>query len=197
MPGLREELVTALIRSLPKNLRVSFVPAPNKAKEFLAAVPAGEEPLLDALERWLRSTTGVVVPREAWDWSKVAAHLQPTYRVVDDGGTEQARGKDLEALKAPLRPQFEQALEEVATDSGLARTGETTWAFGTLDESATLTRAGHRVTVFPALVDEGPTVGLGVFGSTDEAEARHRLGVRRLLLLALDAPLGLGAARRR
>ena len=165
VPGLREELVTSLIRSLPKNLRVSFVPAPNKAKEFLAAVPAGEEPLLDALERWLRSTTGVVVPREAWDWSKVAPHLRPTYRVVDDGGTEQARGKDLEALKAPLRPQFEQAMEEVAADAGLARTGETTWAFGTLDESATLTRAGHRVTVFPALVDEGATVGLGVFGS--------------------------------
>ena len=196
VPGLREELVTSLIRSLPKNLRVSFVPAPNKAKEFLAAVPAGEEPLLDALERWLRSTTGVVVPREAWDWSKIAPHLQPTYRVVDDGGTEQARGKDLEALKAPLRPQFEQAMEEVATDAGLARSGETTWAFGTLDESATLTRAGHRVTVFPALVDEGATVGLGVFGSTDEAEARHRLGVRRLLLLALVAPLGRGAARR-
>ena len=108
--------------------------------------------------------------------------------MVDDGGTEQARGKDLEALKAPLRPQFEQAMEEVAADTGLARSGETTWAFGTLDESATLTRAGHRVTVFPALVDEGATVGLGVFGSTDEAEARHRLGVRRLLLLALDLP---------
>ena len=171
------------------------MPAPNKAKEFLAAVPAGEEPLLDALERWLRSTTGVVVPREAWDWSKIAPHLQPTYRVVDDGGTEQARGKDLEALKAPLRPQFEQAMEEVASDAGLARSGETTWAFGTLDESATLTRAGHRVTVFPALVDEGATVGLGVFGSTDEAEARHRLGVRRLLLLALLAPVGRRAAR--
>ncbi|WP_298511840.1 ATP-dependent RNA helicase HrpA [uncultured Nocardioides sp.] len=188
VPGLREELVTALIRSLPKNLRVSFVPAPNKAREFLAAVPAGEEPLLDALERWMRATTGVVVPREAWDWSKVAPHLQPTYRVVDEEGAEQARGKDLEALKAPLRPQFERALEEVATDTGLARTGETTWTFGTIEESATLTRAGHRVTVFPALVDEGGTVGLGVFGSTDEAQARHRLGLRRLVLFAIRFP---------
>ena len=33
-------------------------------------------------------------------------------------------------VEAPLRPQFEQALEEVATDAGLARSGETTWAFG-------------------------------------------------------------------
>ena len=188
VPGLREELVTALIRSLPKNLRVSFVPAPNKAKEFLAAVPPGEEPLLDALERWMRSTTGVVVPREAWDWAKVPAHLQPTYRVLDDSGTEQARGKDLESLKAPLRPQFEQALSVAASESGLARTGETTWVFGDLPESETLTRAGHRVTVFPGLSDEGRTVGLAVFGTEDEAAARHRLGVVRLLLLNAGGP---------
>jgi ATP-dependent helicase HrpA len=37
-------------------------------------------------------------------------------------------------------------------------------------------------------VDEGSTVGLGVFGSTDEAEAQHRLGVRRLVLLGLTLP---------
>jgi ATP-dependent helicase HrpA len=189
VPGLREELVTSLIRSLPKHLRVSFVPAPNKAREFLAAVPPGEEPLLDALERWCRSTTGVVVPREAWDWSKVPEHLRPTYRVVDDEGREQARGKDLEALKEPLRPTFAQAIAEVATDSGLARTGETTWAFGTVDPSFTQKRAGHEVQVFPALVDEGATVGLQVFGSADEQEARHRLGVRRLLLLQIPTPV--------
>src|SRR5690606_26359878 len=64
VPGLREELVTHLIRSLPKNLRVSFVPAPDTSRRFLAAVPPGEEPLLDALERFLRSATGVHVPRE-------------------------------------------------------------------------------------------------------------------------------------
>ena len=187
VPGLREELVTALIRSLPKNLRVSFVPAPDKAREFLRTVPAGEEPLLDALERWCRATTGVVVPREAWDWSKVPEHLRPTYRVVDEQGREQARGKDLEALKQPLRGQFQQAMDEVATDSGLARTGETAWVFGDLPASITQTRAGHEVTAYPGLVDEGSSVGLEVVGSAEERDARHRLGVRRLVLLGLDA----------
>ncbi|MEN8705095.1 MAG: ATP-dependent RNA helicase HrpA [Nocardioides marinisabuli] len=186
VPGLREELVTSLIRSLPKNLRVSFVPAPDKAREFLRSTPPGEEPLLDALERWCRATGGVVVPREAWDWTKVPEHLRPTYRVVDDRGREQARGKDLEALKAPLRGQFTQALADVASDSGLARTGETTWVFGDLEASFTQKRAGHEVTAYPGLVDEGATVGLQVAGSEDERDARHRLGVRRLLLLDLD-----------
>ncbi|WP_205471549.1 ATP-dependent RNA helicase HrpA [Nocardioides sp. SYSU D00038] len=189
VPGLRHELVTSLIRSLPKNLRVSLVPAPDRAREFLAAVPPGDEPLLDALERWCRATTGVVVPREAWDWSKVPEHLRPTYRVLDDEGREQARGKDLEALKEPLRPQFAAALAEAADDSGLARTGETTWAFGTLAESFTQQRAGHDVRGYPTLVDEGATVGLQVVGSPAEQEARHRLGVRRLLLLEVPSPV--------
>ena len=146
---------------------------------------AGDEPLLDALERYLRSTTGVVVPRGAWDWEKVPEHLRPTYRVVDDAGAEQARGKDLEALKAPLQPEFDAALAEVASDVGLSATGQTTWSFGSIEESVVQRRAGHEVRGFPALVDEGGSVGLGVFGSADEAEARHRLGVRRLLLLGM------------
>ena len=185
VPGLREELVVALIRSLPKQLRVHVVPAPNTAREFLAAVPPGEEPLLDALERHLLATVGLVVPREAWDWAKVPDHLRPTFRVVDEEGREAARGKDLEALKAPLRPQFAEALAEVAGDAGLTSTGQTTWTFGVLEESVVHKRAGHQVVAHPALVDEGGTVGLGVFGSRAEADARHRDGVRRLVLAGL------------
>ncbi|WP_372728831.1 ATP-dependent RNA helicase HrpA [Nocardioides sp.] len=195
VPGLREELVTSLIRSLPKNLRVNFVPAPNTARDFLAAVPAGEEPLLDALERYLRASTGVVVPREAWDWSKVAEHLRPTYRVLDDQGREQARGKDLEALKEPLRPTFAKAMAEVASDSGIARNGETSWTFGTIEGSFTQKRAGHEVRGHPGLVDEGASVGLRVFGSEAEQEAHHRLGVRRLLLLTTASPVKAVLAR--
>ncbi len=183
VPGLREELVAGLIRSLPKNLRVAVVPAPNTAREFLAVVPAGEEPLLDALERYLRSAKGVVVPREAWDWSKVGEHLRPTYRVVGEDGGEQARGKDLEALKEPLRPQFAAAVAEIAADT--TATGQTRWTFGALPAEQTWKRAGHEVRGFPALDDEGSSVGLTVCGTAGEAEARHRAGVARLLLLAL------------
>ena len=43
---------------------------------------------------------------------------------------------------------------------------------------------------FPTLVDEGSTVGLRVAASADEQEANHRLGVRRLLLLAVPSPVG-------
>ncbi len=186
VPGLREELVTALIRSLPKPLRVTFVPAPDVAREFLAAVPAGEEPLLDALERYLRARSGLLVPREAWDLERVPPHLRPTYRVVDDSGHVVASGKDLGALKQPLRGRFEEALEEAAAER--TTTGQTAWTFGSITPSFEQARAGHQVLGFPALVDEGASVGLRVFGSEAAQESAHRHGVRRLLALTCPDP---------
>ena len=190
VPGLRHELVTAMIRSLPKQLRVNFVPAPDVARRFLEAVPPGEEPLVPALSRYLRSLTGVHVPESAWDERKVPDHLRPTFRVIDDGGQEVGTGKDLEALKQPLRPSFDAAMRQVAEESGVSASAQTSWTFGTIEPSFTRTRAGHEVRGFPALVDEGSTVGLRVMASADEQEAHHRLGVRRLLSLAVPSPAG-------
>ncbi len=188
VPGLRHDLVTALIRSLPKQLRVNFVPAPDVARRFLDAVPAGEEPLVPALSRYLRSLSGVHVPEDAWDLAKVPDHLRPTFRILDEDGTALASGKDLEALKQPLRPSLDRAMHQVADESGLTTTGQTGWTFGTIEQSFTRTRAGHEVHGFPTLVDEGASVGLRVVASAEEQEARHRLGVRRLLLLAVPSP---------
>jgi ATP-dependent RNA helicase HrpA len=158
------------------------------ARRFLEAVPPGEEPLVPALSRYLRSLTGVHVPEEAWDETKVPDHLRPTFRVLDDQGREVGVGKDLDALKQPLQPSFDRAMRQVADESGVSATGQTTWTFGTIEPSFTQTRAGHEVRGFPTLVDEGGTVGLRVAASADEQEAHHRLGVRRLVLLAVPSP---------
>ena len=42
VPALREELVTALIKSLPKDLRRNFVPAPDTARAVLDALDPGD-----------------------------------------------------------------------------------------------------------------------------------------------------------
>ncbi len=188
VPGMREELVTALIRSLPKQLRVNFVPAPNVAKEFLAVASPGEEALLPALTRFLRGRSGLAVPAEAWDWAKVPDHLRPTFRVIDETGKVVGEGKDLDTLKAPLRPKFQQAMADAASSSGLDVTGATTWSFGAIERTFTQTRAGHDVRGFPGLVDEGGSVGLVVFGAEPERDASHLLGLRRLLMLAVPSP---------
>jgi ATP-dependent helicase HrpA len=201
VPGLRHELVVALIRSLPKQLRTSFVPVPDVARDFLAATSPGRGSLLDELERYLRGKTGVVVPREAWNLSRIPEHLRPTFSVVDESGAELARGKDLEALRASLRPRLTEAIADAGSASGLDVSGQRSWSFGTLPRTYRRSRAGHEVVGYPALVDEGATVGVRVLASDEEQAASHRRGLRRLLMLSVPSPAkaladGLGNAEK-
>ncbi|WP_341720213.1 ATP-dependent RNA helicase HrpA [Micromonospora sp. FIMYZ51] len=186
VPGLREELVIALIRSLPKPVRRNFVPVPDYARAALAAITPGEEPLLDALTRQLRRMTGVTVPREAWEPSKLPPHLRVTFRVLGEDDKPVAEGKDLPALQRQLKAEVRQVVAAAAPD--VARTGLTTWEFGTVPRTIEQVRAGYAVTAYPALVDEGATVGVKVFDSAAEQEAAHWAGTRRLLRLNVPAP---------
>ncbi|MFI1196741.1 ATP-dependent RNA helicase HrpA [Micromonospora sp. NPDC020750] len=186
VPGLREEMVIALIRSLPKPVRRNFVPVPDYARAALAAITPGEEPLLDALTRQLRRMTGVTVPRDAWEPAKLPAHLRVSFRVLDEENKPVAEGKDLPALQRQLRQEVRQVVAAAAPE--VARTGLTQWGVGTLPRTIEQVRAGYAVTAYPALVDEGQTVGVKVFDSEAEQAAAHWAGTRRLLRLTVPSP---------
>ncbi|MGY1680756.1 ATP-dependent RNA helicase HrpA [Geodermatophilus sp. SYSU D01176] len=185
VPGLREELVTALLRTLPKQLRRALVPIPDRVREVLPRI-APTEPLLPALERELRRAAGVVVPPDAWAPDQVPGHLRATFRVVDDRHRPLASGKDLQALRREVAPQSRVSLAAAASD--IERTGQTAWTFGTLPRTVEVRRGGHVVTAFPALVDEGTTVGVRVVATEVEATRLTWRGARRLLVLVAGSP---------
>jgi ATP-dependent RNA helicase HrpA len=180
VPGLREELVTELIRSLPKQLRTAFVPVPDTARAVLSRLGPVHGDLLDALGAELGRIGGVRIPRDAWDLSRLPAHLRMTFRVVD-GDRVLASGKDLPALRRELRPRLEAALSEAAGD--ITRTGLTDWTFGTLPR---VFRHGQ-VRAYPALADAGDTVDVRLFPTEAEASDAIRRGTRRLLLLRIPS----------
>jgi ATP-dependent helicase HrpA len=187
VPGLRGELVVALLRSLPKPVRRQLVPVPQAAAAALAALPPGQEPLTDALARVLREQAGVVVPPHAWAPEKLPAHLRVTFRVTDEAGRTLAEGKDLGTLRDKLRPTSEASLSAAA--SSVERRGLREWTVGTLPRRVELSRAGHPVTAYPALVDSGDTVDVRAL-PTEVAQAHHMpRGTRKLLLLNLASPV--------
>jgi ATP-dependent helicase HrpA len=186
VPGLREELVTALLRTLPKQLRRALVPIPDRVREVLPNIDAGE-PLLPALERELRRAAAVVVPPDAWQPDQVPGHLRATFRVLDDRSRPLAQGKDLDALRREVAPHSRAGLAAAAAP--LERTGMTSWDLGELPRTVEVQRAGHVVTAYPALVDEGATVGVRVVGTEAEASRLTWRGARRLLLLVVGSPV--------
>ena len=181
VPGLRQELVTALIKTLPKPLRVRLVPAPDTARALLERVSPREEHLLQALSREARALRGVVIPVEEWGLDRVPDHLRPSFRVVDEAGAAVAEGKDLTALKAQLAKPVQAAIAAVAGD--LERSGLTAWSVGDIPSEVS---AGS-VIGYPALVDEGASVAVRVLPTPSPSV--HHVGVRRLLLIACPSPV--------
>ncbi|SFD14841.1 ATP-dependent RNA helicase HrpA [Streptomyces aidingensis] len=195
IPGLRAQLVTELIRSLPKPLRRHCVPAPDVARRFLAQV--GEErltePLTRVLAQELTRTTGVRIGEEDFDPGKVPGHLRITFRAVDDRRRKlpgEAEDKDLEALRRRFRPRARAALSEAFESSGRGspeRGGLTAWTIGTLPRVFETRRAGQPVKAYPALVDEGTSVAVRLHDTEAEQERAMWRGTRRLILLRLPA----------
>ncbi|WP_327375037.1 ATP-dependent RNA helicase HrpA [Streptomyces sp. NBC_01216] len=192
IPGLREQVVTELIRSLPKPVRRHYVPAPNYATRFLDAAVPLQEPLPSTLARELQRMVGVPVAAEDFDLSRVPDHLKITFRVVDERRRRIAEGKDLEALRLQLRPKARQALSQAAaaatggpggSGQSLERTGLTDWTIGALTQVFETRRAGQPVKAYPALVDAGDTVSVRLFDTEAERAAAMWRGTRRLILL--------------
>ncbi|WP_026555412.1 ATP-dependent RNA helicase HrpA [Arthrobacter sp. 35W] len=224
IPGLRAELVTALIKSLPKAVRKNFVPAPDVARSATAALAADFDPAVDALEPSLelalRRIKGHVIPPGSWNWDAVPAHLRMTFQVVDRHGKILDEGQDLAQLQERLAGATRRAIAEslgatpkttqavkgktgpgqredrrsspsrpTADTGGIQeQSGLTEWTVGTLPREVKRLVAGHTVTGYPALVDEGSTAGVRVYQTEDAALASMRAGVIRLLALRVPSP---------
>ena len=181
VPGLREELVTTLMRGLPKELRRPLVPIPETAARVLAALEPRRRPLAQDLSRLVN------VPPEAWDFGRLPPHLRMTFRVEDERRGVLAEGDDLVDVRAQVRPLLRAELTAAA--SRLERTGLTSWDdIGSLPREVTLRGTGQAVRGYPALADEGATVGVRVLETPAAQRASMRAGTRRLLLLTVPAP---------
>lgn len=188
VPGLLEEKVTALLRSLPKDLRRELVPLPEVAKQVTAALRFGEGPLLAAICRALEQICGIGVPPSAFQEDRLPEFLKLRVSVVDAAGNALAVSRDLGELRAQLGAKAT-ATFAATPDPQWTRDGLKTWDFGPLPEAVSVKRNGLQLTGFPTLLDRGDSIALRLLDSAVQAVYEYRFGLTRLFCLAMPREL--------
>lgn len=202
VPGLRNDLVAALIKTLPKQLRRAVVPVPDFAAAALAALTPRAEPLRVGLARELtRLSSAQITPRDL-DPAALPEHLRMTFAVTDSTGQVLDSNKDLASLKTRLADEVSESVAQAT--AGAERAPAVVWtaeSLGTVEPTVRREAAGQVVTGYPALVPESDGVAVRVLSSPAEQTAAMRAGTRELILRAVptsarSATSGLSSAER-
>ena len=187
VPGLRGDLVAALIQTLPKEIRRELIPLAETTATAAAVLEYADEPLTTALARAVQAAVpGVRVRPRDFDATRVADHLRVNFAVHDESDAVVGEGRDLADVKRRLRATLRAAVAKATPVE--ERRGITTWDVGDLPRRVDTVRGGHTVHGYPALLDDRDSVSLRVFTTAELQERVMRGGVKRLLLLAV--PVG-------
>lgn len=194
VPGLRKDLVAALLKTLPKPLRRAVVPVSDWVPKLLSATETDDnafrKPITTFLAEQIRVATFTTVSPNDFDWDRVPDHLKLTFAAIDAKGTRISASKSLEELKRTLQKQSSQSVAKVVeaqTDS-IERSGLKSWDFEDLPEFIDAGLDGRTIRAYPGLFDEQDTVSIKLFSTSEEQTLRHQIGVRRLLALSIPSP---------
>ncbi|MGV9677435.1 ATP-dependent RNA helicase HrpA [Nocardia sp. NPDC003482] len=188
VPGMREELAAALIKTLPKQLRRTVVPAPDFARAALGRLTPRAEPLRVGLARELSRLGSVTIRTEDLDPAALPDHLRMTFAATAPDGTIVDRDKSLAALKNRLSDQVSKSVARATRAA--ERAPATVWtseSLGTLEPTVRRQVGGQTITGYPALVPESGGVAVRVLSSAAEQAAAMRAGTRALVLNELPA----------
>jgi ATP-dependent helicase HrpA len=196
VPGLRLELITGLIKTLPKNIRRQVVPAADWAAKAAATLPETPEgSLLSTVAQALQSLSGALVSANDFDPERLPDHLRMTYRVLGSTGKNLGTDKNLSKLQRGLADKSRDAVAEVAerVSSPLERDGLTSWDFAELPRTVDAKHGGNTVRAYPALVVTNPgtarqEVNIRLMATEADQKREHPLGTRALVIAAVPSP---------
>jgi ATP-dependent helicase HrpA len=191
VPGLLREKVLELIRTLPKPIRVNFVPAPDFADRAMdRLMPSFREgSLYDALAIVLGKLSGLQIRTTDLDDSELPSFLLMNFRIIDQHGKTLQTGRNLPQIRQKLGLAAKATFAKLPPHPEYHRDNLTRWDFGDLPDRIEIKSYGVTLGAYPALVDNVTSVSLRLFDSPDEAAVSHRAGVRRLFMLQLGPEL--------
>ncbi|MEJ5996909.1 ATP-dependent RNA helicase HrpA [Corynebacterium sp. H130] len=191
VPGLRHDLVTELIRSLPKHLRRSVIPAPDFAARALPELKPHFGSLLEQLATTLRGLGASGISASDFDVSKLPPHLRVTFAAVDKRGKIIDSDKDLQQLKARSTGKIRASVHKAVQRGKTVAPPAATWSSdgqGAISEEIVTTVDGQNIVAYPALVVTSEGVAVKAMPTKAEADAAMLTSTLTLLLRAIDTP---------
>ncbi|HEX7079666.1 MAG TPA: ATP-dependent RNA helicase HrpA [Gammaproteobacteria bacterium] len=183
VPGWLAPKVLAMLRGLPKDLRRALVPLPDTVVEMLPELERRRAALpLTAAVRDALAARGVDVGA-ALDAVPVPGEYLMRVEILDADGAIVGAGRDIVALQH--RFVSERGEAPPPEQGGWSRRGIARWDFGDLPDAVPVRRYGTELMLYPALLDVDGRVDLDLIPPGPTASARHRLGVRRLIVKQL------------
>ena len=190
--GLKEQQISYLIRSLPKELRKRIEAIPSIGRYIAQHPTLQDAPLLEGIVSVLRADFSIEVSAKSLSLDSLPLHLRPRIEVRSETGSV-VSGRDLDEVLAQVVPTDG---DETTRDLGAwrhlrtewERDRVTAWDFGDLPEKIEVTKvAGVPMYVYPALRWEDDTrVALRLVDSADEASSVSHVGIRKLAQLVLS-----------
>ncbi len=195
IPGLFEERIAALIKSLPKDQRRKLVPAPDTARLLREKIPFGRGDFLRVLAAELTRLAGEPIHPDDLKLDEIPAELQMNIRVVDREGKTLAENRSYDEILRAVGQRTAERFEAIH-DSRWRRDGITAWDFGELPvqvtvraENAGASQGKGQITAYPMLVDAGKSVNLRLANTLFHAESATRRAAIRLFRLAANKEL--------
>ena len=172
VPGLRLELVTELIRSLPKALRRTVVPAPEFAERAIDRLVPYEGTITQQLADVLHELGGQGINATDFQPGKLPMHLRMNYGAIDKRGKIVDSDRDLAALIRRRSGHIKSSVSRVSRTAESTAVSEwTDDTLGAIDDTVTTNVDGHEVTAYPALVATKDGVELKVHPTKAAADA--------------------------
>ena len=183
VPGLRLELVTELIRSLPKALRRTVVPAPEFAERALPQLIAYQGTITQQLADVLRELGGRGINASDFRPSRLPAHLRINYAAIDKRGKIIDSDRDLRALTTRQAGHIQSSVSQAGRKAESPAVKEwTTENLGTVQQAITTVVDGHEVKAYPAIVVSEEGISLKVHPTQAAADAAMFSATLTLLL---------------
>ncbi|MDR1423125.1 MAG: ATP-dependent RNA helicase HrpA [Azoarcus sp.] len=123
VPGLLEEKVVALMKTVPQKIRHRLQPLAESAADFIVAVEGGEvdasAPLLKVLQGFIEDRVSLKLPLESFRLENLPPHCFMNFRVLDEHGRMLGVSRQLSELRARLKEQVAEKFAAAVLGNGV------------------------------------------------------------------------------